>query len=147
MPRGDLLTAAEAAALLHLHVKRVQLLARQGHIPAIRHGRRWLFQRSQLMRGRQPRSGAVGRPAVDLSARNQLIGRVRSIVTDGLMAEVTIAVAPQELVALITRQSAERLGLAPGIEAVAVVKSTEVMIGMRSGPRGSEEAEKWRNDK
>ncbi len=144
MPRGDLLTAAEAAALLHLHVKRVQLLARQGQIPAIRHGRRWLFQRSQLMRGRQPRGGAVGRPAVDLSARNQLIGRVRSIVTDGLMAEVTIAVAPQELVALITRQSAERLGLAPGVEAVAIVKSTEVMIGMRPV---SEKSEKRRNDK
>jgi len=131
MARDDLLTATEAAALLHLHVKRVQLLARQGHIPAIRHGRRWLFSRKQLMRGRQPRGG-VSRASVDLSARNQLTGRVRSIVSDGLMAEVTIRIAPQELVALITRQSADRLGLAPGVEAVAVVKSTEVMIGTRS---------------
>ena len=132
MPRSDLLTAAEAAALLHLHVKRVQLLARQGQIPAIRHGRRWLFRRSELMRGRQPRASTSRRPAVDLSARNQLTGRVRSVVSDGLMAEVTIAIAPQELVALITRQSADRLGLAPGVEAVAVVKSTEVMVGTRS---------------
>jgi molybdopterin-binding protein len=131
MPRGDLLTAAEAAALLHLHVKRVQLLARQGQLPAIRHGRRWLFRRGQLLRGRQPRV-APARAAVDLSARNQLVGRVRSIVSDGLMAEVTIGIAPQDLVALITRQSADRLGLAPGVEAVAVVKSTEVMIGTRS---------------
>lgn len=133
MTRSDLLTAAEAAALLHLHVKRVQLLARQGQIPAIRHGRRWLFRRSELMRGRQPRAGGDDRPGVDLSARNQLTGRVRSIVSDGLMAEITIAIAPQELVALITRRSADRLGLAPGVEAVAVVKSTEVMIGTRSG--------------
>jgi len=131
MARDDLLTATEAAALLHLHVKRVQLLARQGQIPAIRHGRRWLFSRKQLMRGRQPRS-SIARASVDLSARNQLTGRVRSIVSDGLMAEVTIAIAPQELVALITRQSADRLGLEPGVEAVAVVKSTEVMIGTRS---------------
>jgi len=128
----ELLTAAEAAALLHLHVKRVQLLARQGQIPAIRHGRRWLFRRSQLMRGRRPTSSAGGSAAVDISARNQLVGRVRSIVTDGLMAEVTITIAPQQLVAVITRQSAERLGLAPGVEAVAVVKSTEVMIGTRT---------------
>jgi molybdopterin-binding protein len=145
MPRSDLLTAAEAAALLHLHVKRVQLLARHGQIPAIRHGRRWLFQRSQLMRGRQPRSGAIARPAVDLSARNQLVGRVRSVVSDGLMAEVAIAIAPQELVALITRQSAERLGLAPGVEAVAVVKSTEVMIGTTSGPARSGTRQRRRN--
>ncbi len=145
MPRRDLLTAAEAAALLHLHVKRVQLLARQGQIPAIRHGRRWLFQRSHLMRGRQPRSDAIARTAVDLSARNQLVGRVRSVVSDGLMAEVAMAIAPQELIAVITRQSADRLGLAPGVEAVAVVKSTEVMIGMRSTPAPSGARQRRRN--
>jgi molybdopterin-binding protein len=132
----ELLTAAEAAALLHLHVKRVQLLARQGQIPAVRHGRRWLFRRSQLMRGRRPNQDAQRLEAVDISARNQLVGRVRSIVTDGLMAEVTISIAPQQLVAVITRQSAERLGLAPGVEAVAVVKSTEVMIGTRTATAG-----------
>lgn len=133
---SDLLTAEEAAALLHLHVKRVQLLARQGQLPAIRHGRRWLFRRSDLVRGRRPRNPADARATVDLSARNQLVGRVRSVVSDGLMAEITIAIAPQDLVAVITRQSAERLGLAPGVEAVAVVKSTEVMIGTRPSGGG-----------
>jgi molybdopterin-binding protein len=133
---ADLLTAAEAAALLHLHVKRVQLLARQGQIPAIRHGRRWLFRRSELMRGRQPRGGARARAAVDLSARNQLVGRVRSVVSEGPMAAVTLSIEPQELVAVITRRSADRLGLGPGVEAVAVVKSTEVMIGTRTASAG-----------
>jgi molybdopterin-binding protein len=135
---ADLLTAAEAAALLHLHVKRVQLLARRGEIPAIRHGRRWLFRRSELMRGRQPRGGASPRAAVDLSARNQLVGRVRSVVSEGLMAEVTLTIAAQELVAVITRRSADRLGLAPGVEAVAVVKSTEVMVGTRAATASHE---------
>jgi len=130
MPRrSELLTAAEAAALLHLHVKRVQLLARLGELPAVRHGRRWLFSREQLLHGRTRRSAPPGgAAAVDVSARNQLSGRVRSIVSDGLMAEVTIAVRPQNLVAVITRQSAERLGLAPGVDALAIVKSTEVMV-------------------
>lgn len=132
---SDLLTAAEAAALLHLHVKRVQLLARQGQLPAIRHGRRWLFRRSELLRGRRPRNAQPAQASVDLSARNQLVGRVRSVVSEGLMAEVTMTVAPQELVAVITRQSAARLGLAPGVEAVAVIKSTEIMIGTRPEPR------------
>jgi molybdopterin-binding protein len=135
---ADLLTAAEAAALLHLHVKRVQLLARQGQIPAIRHGRRWLFRRSELMRGRQPRAASRAHPAVDLSARNQLVGRIRSVVSEGLMAEVTLTIEPQQLVAVITRRSADRLGLAPGVEAVAVVKSTEVMIGTRAATGGHE---------
>jgi len=127
-----LLTAAQAAELLHLHVKRVQLLARQGQIPAVRHGRRWLFRRHDLMRGRQSRPAPSTVLPVDLSARNQLVGRVRSIVTDGLMAEVTMTIAPQRLVAVITRTSAERLGLARGVDAVAVVKSTEVMLGRQS---------------
>jgi molybdopterin-binding protein len=129
MPRRpDLLTAAEAADVLHLHVKRVQLLARLGQLPAVRHGRRWLFPREQLLRGRAPRPVSAEAAAVDISARNQLGGRVRSIVSDGLMAEVTIAVRAQNLVAVITRRSAERLGLAPGVDALAIVKSTEVMV-------------------
>jgi molybdopterin-binding protein len=127
---SQLLTAAQAAQLLHLHVKRVQLLARQGQIPAIRHGRRWLFRRSELMGSRRPRPIPTDAGlSVDISARNQLVGRVQSVVTDGLMAEVTVRIAPQQLVAVITRKSAERLGLTRGVEAVAVVKSTEVMLG------------------
>jgi len=133
---ADLLTAAEAAELLHLHVKRVQLLARRGQIPAVRHGRRWLFRRGDLMRGSRRAPSADALAAVDISARNQLVGRVRSIVTDGLMAEVTMAIAPQELVAVITRQSADRLGLDRGVETVAVVKSTEVMVARRAAGRG-----------
>jgi molybdopterin-binding protein len=45
------------------------------------------------------------------------------------MAEVRIAIGDQELVAMITRGSAERLALKVGDMAVAVIKSTEVMIG------------------
>lgn len=88
------------------------------------------------MRGRQPRAGNRARGGVDLSARNQLVGRVRSVVREGLMAEVTLAIAPQELVAVITSRSADRLGLAAGVEAVAVVKSTEVMVGTRAPAGG-----------
>jgi molybdopterin-binding protein len=137
--RSELLTVEEAAKLLHLHVKRVQLLAREGRLPAVRHGRRWLFDRGLLVR----RSSAVPAAAanassgdatgIDISARNQLRGRVRAIAEDGLMAEVTMAIDAQDLVAVITRSSAERLGLTPGVSAVAVVKSTEVMIARRHG--------------
>jgi molybdopterin-binding protein len=130
---GPLLTAEEAAALLHLHVKRVQLLARQGRLPAIRHGRRWLFERARLLARRPATPPPPTGGAIDISARNQLRGRVRSVVVDGLMAEVVLSLEAQELVAMITRTSAQRLGLARGVGAVAVVKSTEVMVARRRG--------------
>ncbi len=137
--RSELLTVEEAAKLLHLHVKRVQLLARQGRLPAVRHGRRWLFDRGLLVRrpavvpAAAASASSSDTSGIDISARNQLRGRVRTIDEDGLMAEVTMSIDAQDLVAVITRSSAERLGLAPGVSAVAVVKSTEVMIARRHG--------------
>ena len=125
----NLLSAREAAGLLHLNVKRIQQLAREGRLPATRVGRKWLFPQTELeglLRG----SLRVGpNPAsAGLSARNRLIGRVTSLVTDGLMAEVRIAIGDQELVSLITRASAERLGLRVGGPAIAVIKSTDVLV-------------------
>jgi molybdopterin-binding protein len=125
----DLITAAEAATLLHLHVKRVQHLARAGQLPATRFGHKWLFSRSKLLATRKPVAGhdeLMG--ALEISARNRLRGRISSIVADGVMAEVRIQVADQEIVSIITRSSAERLRLDVGDEVFAVVKSTEVMI-------------------
>ena len=136
----DLITATEAAQLLHLHVKRVQQLARSGQIPAVRFGRKWLFSRSKLQAGPAP---AVAREAhsggLEISARNRLRGRVAFIVADGVMAEVRIEIGGQEIVSIITRSSAERLGLKLGDEVFAVIKSTEVMVA-KAGGSGADEA-------
>jgi len=127
----DTLTANDAAGLLHLNLKRVQQLARSGQLPAVRVGRKWLFHRSDLERLLKVRTPAPRAPShgVELSARNQLRVRVAGIKTDGLMAEVRLKIADQEIVSIITRSSAERLGLKVGREVFAVIKSTEVMIG------------------
>lgn len=125
----DLITAAEAAKLLHLHVKRVQHLARVGRLPATRVGHKWLFSRSKLLTAGSPaRSEAEFTDALEISARNRLRGRIAAIHADGVMAEVRVQVGDQEIVSVITRASAERLRLAVGDEVFAVVKSTEVMI-------------------
>jgi molybdate transport system regulatory protein len=133
-PMDDLITAAQAAELLHLHVKRVQALARDGKLPAVRYGRKWLFRRERLMsaagEATAPRTLAPPAAGVDISARNQLRGRVAALTVDGVMAEVRIAIGEQELVSIITRSSAERLALRVGSEVLAVIKSTEVMIGV-----------------
>ncbi|MGC4114618.1 MAG: TOBE domain-containing protein [Myxococcales bacterium] len=65
---------------------------------------------------------------MDLSARNQLTGTIKSIKVSGLMAEVVVLIGGQELVSVITASSAKRLKLKKGDEIAAVIKATEVMI-------------------
>ena len=123
------LNAEEAAKLLRLNVKRVQGLARAGKLPAARVGRKWLFRREDLeaLLGRKGPGGPAG--SLSISARNSLRGRIARLTVDGLMAEVQVRIGDQQLVSIITRSSAERLGLKVGDEVFAVMKSTEVMIG------------------
>ena len=67
---------------------------------------------------------------METSARNQLKGTVVSVSLGAVMAEVTIDVNGATVVAAITKESAERLGLAEGNSVVAIVKATDVMIGI-----------------
>ena len=66
---------------------------------------------------------------MELSARNQLPGTVKTVTLGGIMAEVVVEVAGQEVVAAITRGAAERLNLQPGDAVTVIIKSTAVMIG------------------
>jgi molybdopterin-binding protein len=66
---------------------------------------------------------------MQLSTRNQLAGRVTDVQLGGIMAEVTVDVGGQTIVAAITRGSAESLELAAGDEVTVLIKATEVMLG------------------
>jgi molybdopterin-binding protein len=66
---------------------------------------------------------------MELSARNQLKGEVTNVKLGEVMAEVVVDVGGQEVVAAITRGSAERLNLSPGQAVSVIIKATEVMIG------------------
>ena len=66
---------------------------------------------------------------VALSGRNQLRGFVDEIRTEGLLAQVRLRIGDQLLTAVITRDAVRELKLRRGDEAVAIIKSTEVMIG------------------
>ena len=67
---------------------------------------------------------------MELSTRNQLRGKVKSVTKGAVMAEVVVALdGGQELVSVITKNSAERLALKAGDSVTALVKATEVMIG------------------
>ena len=68
---------------------------------------------------------------MEISARNQVPATVSSVQVDGVMAEVVLELqGGAEIVAAITRASAERLQLKPGMAVLAVVKATEVMVGL-----------------
>jgi molybdopterin-binding protein len=126
----ETLSVRQAADLLHLNQKRVQSLARAGKLPAVRVGRKWLFRRDQI-EGLLAGPIAPTTTPMAISARNRLRGTIAALRVDGLMAEIQLRIGDQDLVSVITRSSAERLGLREGDEVFAVIKSTEVMIGTR----------------
>jgi len=64
-----------------------------------------------------------------LSTRNQLAGKVTEVKLGGIMAEVVVDIGGQQIVAAITRDSAENLELAAGDNVTVLVKATEVMLG------------------
>jgi molybdate transport system regulatory protein len=67
---------------------------------------------------------------METSARNQLKGTVTSVTIGAVMAEVVVDIGGAQVVAAITKESAERLGLATGNAVTAVIKATDVMIGV-----------------
>jgi molybdopterin-binding protein len=69
---------------------------------------------------------------MQISARNQLKGTVQSVKLGTIMSEVAVDVGGQEIVAAITRGSAEGLGLQEGSEVTVIIKATEVMIATGS---------------
>jgi molybdopterin-binding protein len=83
---------------------------------------------------RRARLAAPGSPGdvpgviVALSGRNQLRGYVDEIRVEGLLAQVRLRIGDQTLTAVITRDAIDELKLKRGDNALAIVKSTEVMI-------------------
>jgi molybdopterin-binding protein len=67
---------------------------------------------------------------METSARNQLKGTVKAVTMGAVMAEVIVDVNSIEVVAAITKDSAERLALAEGRSVTAIIKATDVMIGV-----------------
>lgn len=85
----------------------------------------------------QPRRRRRIEPAaviVALSGRNRLRGFVEEVRSDGLLAQVRLRVGDQMLTAVITGDALQELKLRRGDEAIAIIKSTEVMIAREVQP-------------
>ncbi|MFR9804156.1 TOBE domain-containing protein [Pseudonocardia sp. RS010] len=77
---------------------------------------------------REHASAAPDPSGVHTSARNRMVGLVTEVVMDKVMAQVEMQCGPHRVVSLMSREAVEELGLAPGSLAVAVIKSTNVVV-------------------
>src|SRR5258705_6271183 len=83
-----------------------------------------------------PKRTGARRPSgviVSLSGRNQLRGVIEEVRVEGLLAQVRLRIGDQTLTAVITREAVSELKLRRGDEALAIVKSTEVMVAREAG--------------
>jgi len=123
MPK-QLYTASEAASALGISLDTLRRWDKAGRIKVQRDaGNRRVVAAEEIDRVRGDAAGA------HISARNRFQGVVTEVKVDGLMAQVEIVVSnPVRLVAVVTRDAVEELGLKNGMSTTAIVKSTNVII-------------------
>ena len=117
-------SASEAAAALGISLDTLRRWDRAGRIRVKRDGsNRRVVSAAEIDRLRGDGQGT------HISARNRFHATVTDVQVDGLMAQVEFVVAePVRLVAIVTRDAVEELGLKEGMSATAIVKSTNVII-------------------
>jgi molybdopterin-binding protein len=134
-----LLTVSAAAKSLGVTYSTLKQWIYKGSIRTVRtdggHHRVPQDEIDRLLAARPEAAKPHSRPAastgvlVALSGRNQLRGIVDEVRMDGLLAQVRLRIADQFLTAVITRDAVKELKLRRGDVAIAIIKSTEVMIG------------------
>jgi molybdopterin-binding protein len=117
-------SASEAAKRLGISLDTLRRWDRAGKIETARDsGNRRIVAAAEIRRLRGESDTG------QLSARNRLNGTVADIRVEGLIAQVELVVdEPARLVAIVTADAVEELGLKPGMPAAAVVKATSVMV-------------------
>jgi len=122
---------SEAAGLLGVSDDTVRRWVDQGALGAGRDGagRRVVEGAELAAYAREHAAAAAPDPTgVARSARNRFVGLVTRVVADGVMAQVEVQCGPHAVVSLMSAEAARELGLEPGVQAVAVVKATTVVV-------------------
>jgi molybdopterin-binding protein len=123
------LRIGQAAELLRVSPDTVRRLVDSGHIKTGRSvGGQRQIDGAALARymAALPRQDPPA--AASESARNRFVGIITRVIKDGVAAQVEMQAGPYRIVSLITRESADELGLKAGVVAVASVKATNVGI-------------------
>jgi molybdopterin-binding protein len=126
---------SEAARLLGVSDDTVRRWIDAGLIPVgTDTAGRKVVEGADLARFAKAQANEVADPSgVGRSARNQFVGLVTEVITDKVMAQVEMQCGPHRVVSLMSSEAVRELGLAPGVLAVAVVKSTHVVIETPGG--------------
>jgi len=123
------LRIGQAAELLRVSPDTVRRLVDSGQVKTVRStGGQRRIDSAALARYMASQPRLTPPAVVSESARNRFAGIVTRVVKDGVMAQVEMQAGPHRIVSLISRESADDLGLKPGVMAVASVKSTNVVI-------------------
>ena len=118
----------EAAAMLGVRVETLRRWERDGRLTVRRtKGGQRLVPAAQVAKLLAARRESP-QPIAGQSARNRFAGVVTEVKVDGLVATVEILAGPHRVLALTTREAVEELGLKPGMDAVAAVKATNVVV-------------------
>jgi molybdopterin-binding protein len=118
----------EAAKLLGVRVETLRTWERAGKLQTERtEGGQRVVPQAEVARLMGERRATAPAPA-HTSRRNAFPGVITKVTTDKVSALVEIQAGPHRVVSLITREAADELGLKPGMEAVATVKATSVMV-------------------
>jgi molybdopterin-binding protein len=127
---ANAVSLGEASREIGVSVDTLRRWDRAGKLRTVRDERnRRLVPAAEVRRlAARPRRHRTGD---ELSARNRFPGVVTSVEVDGVMALVEIAAGPFRVTAAVTRDAVEELGLREGVEAVAAVKATSVMVERR----------------
>ena len=137
MTRPDLPTyrVSEAAVLLGVSDDTVRRWLDAGQLTAgVDAAGRKVVDGAELAVFARAQANAVPDPSgVGRSARNRFVGLVTEIVQDKVMAQVELQSGPHRVVSLMSTEAVRELGLTPGMLAVAVVKSTQVIIETPGG--------------
>jgi molybdopterin-binding protein len=118
-----MLSIGAAAQALGVSVDTLRRWEKSGRIAFEREGGRRVIEAAEVASLLRERI-AGGRT----SARNRMEGIVLSVKRDLVMAQVELACGPFRIVSLMSREAADELGLAPGVSAAAIVKSTNVVV-------------------
>jgi molybdopterin-binding protein len=126
---------SEIAELFGVSDDTVRRWADSGQLTAVRDsGGRKAIDGVELAAFAKSQAHAAPDPSlVDRSARNRFVGLVTEVITDRVMAQVEIQSGPHRVVSLMSSEAVRDLGLEPGVLAVAVVKSTDVIIEISGG--------------
>ncbi len=118
----------EAAKLVGVRVETLRRWERDGKIRTSRTaGGQREVPATEVARLLGERRSTETAPA-HTSRRNAFPGVITKVTKDKISALVEIQAGPHRVLSLITREAADDLGLKPGIEAVATVKATSVMV-------------------